>query len=63
VQAIDESIATVRKLSCLLHPPLLDEAGLQAALYWFVEGPCETVRSQNFHRSHTAKLFLALKRC
>ena len=28
----------MRNLSYLLHPPLLDEIGLQAALYWFIEG-------------------------
>jgi PAS domain S-box-containing protein len=28
----------VRTLSHLLHPPLLDEAGLESALHWFVEG-------------------------
>ena len=28
----------VRNLSYLLHPPLLDEAGLRPALHWFVEG-------------------------
>jgi signal transduction histidine kinase len=27
-----------RNLSYLLHPPLLDETGLRAALHWFVEG-------------------------
>jgi PAS domain S-box-containing protein len=35
---IDGAIATVRNLSYLLHPPLLDETGLQAALHWFIEG-------------------------
>jgi PAS domain S-box-containing protein len=34
----ETAIATVRNLSYLLHPPLLDETGLRAALYWFVEG-------------------------
>jgi PAS domain S-box-containing protein len=34
----DMAIATVRNLSYLLHPPLLDETGLRAALHWFVEG-------------------------
>lgn len=31
-------ISTVRNLSYLLHPPLLDETGLCAALQWFVDG-------------------------
>lgn len=34
----DTTISMVRNLSYLLHPPLLDEAGLRAALHWFVEG-------------------------
>jgi PAS domain S-box-containing protein len=34
----DDAIATVRNLSYLLHPPLLDESGLRAALHWYVEG-------------------------
>lgn len=38
LQTIDDAIATVRNLSYLLHPPLLDETGLQAALHWFIEG-------------------------
>jgi len=28
----------IRTLSYLLHPPLLDEAGLKSALQWYVEG-------------------------
>jgi PAS domain S-box-containing protein len=28
----------VRSISYLLHPPLLDEAGLRAAIYWYVDG-------------------------
>jgi PAS domain S-box-containing protein len=35
---IDTTISTVRNLSYLLHPPLLDETGLGAALHWYVEG-------------------------
>jgi signal transduction histidine kinase len=34
----DAAISTVRNLSYLLHPPLLDESGLKAALHWYVEG-------------------------
>jgi PAS domain S-box-containing protein len=37
-QMADTAIATVRNLSYLLHPPLLDETGLRAALHWYVEG-------------------------
>jgi PAS domain S-box-containing protein len=38
LQMIDDAIAKVRNISYLLHPPLLDETGLQAALHWFIEG-------------------------
>jgi PAS domain S-box-containing protein len=34
----DSAMASVRSLSYLLHPPLLDETGLRAALHWFVDG-------------------------
>jgi PAS domain S-box-containing protein len=34
----ERAIQTVRNLSYLLHPPLLDEAGLLAALRWYVDG-------------------------
>jgi PAS domain S-box-containing protein len=57
-QMIDDAIATVRNLSYLLHPPLLDETGLQAALHWFIEGLAKrsglkisiAVAPQNFPR-------------
>jgi signal transduction histidine kinase len=35
---LDDSIAETRTISHLLHPPLLDEAGLNSAAQWFVEG-------------------------
>jgi PAS domain S-box-containing protein len=35
---VDAASASVRNLSYLLHPPLLDEAGLRAALHWYVDG-------------------------
>jgi PAS domain S-box-containing protein len=38
LEQVDISIATVRNLSYLLHPPLLDETGLRSALHWYVEG-------------------------
>src|SRR5271156_2258865 len=34
----DSAVASVRNLSYLLHPPLLDETGLRAALHWYVDG-------------------------
>lgn len=35
---VQEIIREVRTISHLLHPPLLDEAGLVSALQWYVEG-------------------------
>src|ERR1700676_5477996 len=35
---IDQAIQQVRSMSHLLHPPLLDEIGLQASLQWYVDG-------------------------
>ena len=34
----DQSLQEIRTLSYLLHPPLLDQAGLVSALKWYVEG-------------------------
>jgi signal transduction histidine kinase len=38
IEILDQSIAEVRTMSHLLHPPLLDEVGFEAAASWFVEG-------------------------
>jgi signal transduction histidine kinase len=35
---IDKSISETRTISHLLHPPMLDEAGLRSAVSWYVEG-------------------------
>lgn len=35
---IDSAAESVRSLSYLLHPPLLDETGLRAALDWYTDG-------------------------
>lgn len=40
-QLIDQCATDLRTLSYLLHPPLLDEAGLAAALRWCVDGFAE----------------------
>ena len=34
----DEALQEVRTTSYLLHPPLLDEAGISSAARWFIEG-------------------------
>jgi two-component system, NarL family, sensor kinase len=34
----DESIREIRTISYLLHPPLLEEAGLASAMRWFIDG-------------------------
>lgn len=35
---IGSAIQQVRSISHLLHPPLLDEMGLQSAIHWYLEG-------------------------
>jgi PAS domain S-box-containing protein len=35
---VDELSRELRTMSYLLHPPLLDEAGLESALRWYVDG-------------------------
>src|SRR6202041_4136729 len=34
----DRAVQEIRTMSYLLHPPLLDEVGLNCAAEWFVEG-------------------------
>lgn len=36
--AMGEILQKIRETSYLLHPPLLDEAGLRAALHWYIDG-------------------------
>src|SRR6185312_8175686 len=38
IQLADGSMSGIRTLSYLLHPPLLDEAGLLSAVRWYAEG-------------------------
>lgn len=35
---VEESLREIRTLSYLLHPPLLDEAGLTSAVRWYADG-------------------------
>src|SRR5215467_14531400 len=43
---VQEMNKEVRTVSYLLHPPLLDEAGLASALRWYVEGYVERSKIQ-----------------
>lgn len=38
IELMDRAIGEVRTISHLLHPPLLDELGLDSAARWYVEG-------------------------
>jgi PAS domain S-box-containing protein len=38
VRLVEQSQREIRTVSYLLHPPMLDEAGLPSALGWFIEG-------------------------
>jgi PAS domain S-box-containing protein len=38
VSLTDQSITEIRTLSYLLHPPIIDEAGLLTSLQWYVHG-------------------------
>jgi PAS domain S-box-containing protein len=38
---IGQACAEIRTVSYLLHPPLLDEAGLESALKWYIDGFAE----------------------
>jgi len=35
---IDQALQQVRSISHLLHPPMLDEVGLQSSLQWYLDG-------------------------
>jgi PAS domain S-box-containing protein len=60
-QLTDTAAATVRNLSYLLHPPLLDETGLRAALHWFIDGM--TKRSKiDISLTFTPQIFPRLSR-
>jgi signal transduction histidine kinase len=43
---VEQISREIRTISHLLHPPLLDEAGLAAALRWYVEGFSERSKIQ-----------------
>ena len=57
---VERAIQQVRTISYLLHPPLLDEAGLASALRWYVDGVSKDsgvptlldLQPRNFPRLH-----------
>jgi signal transduction histidine kinase len=67
----DEAVQEIRTTSYLLHPPLLDEAGIASAVQWFVEGfskrsgiqvNCEIAKTlQRPPRNHELVLFRVLQ--
>jgi signal transduction histidine kinase len=67
----DEAVQEIRTTSYLLHPPLLDEAGIASAVQWFVEGfsrrsgiqvHCEIAETlQRPPRNHELVLFRVLQ--
>lgn len=52
---IDGAIQQIRTLSHLLHPPLLDEVGLQSALRWYLDGLTARSHIQTFLELQPAK--------
>jgi two-component system NarL family sensor kinase len=67
----DEAVQEIRTTSYLLHPPLLDEAGIASAMQWFVDGfskrsgiqvHCEIAQNlQRPPRNHELVLFRVLQ--
>jgi PAS domain S-box-containing protein len=43
IELADSAVKWVRNLAYLLHPPLLDEIGLTAALKWFIDGLAQRI--------------------
>jgi len=57
---VEEASKQVRTISHLLHPPLLDEAGLASALHWYVEGFSK--RSKIDSRLEVPKVFTGMSK-
>lgn len=51
-QLMERCIAEVRTLAHLLHPPMMDEAGLASAAQWFVEGFARRTGLKTFLNLH-----------
>jgi PAS domain S-box-containing protein len=37
-EILEQCVSEVRTLSCLLHPPMIEELGLASSAHWFVDG-------------------------
>ncbi len=48
---VDQALQEVRTMSYLLHPPLLEDMGLESALRWYVEGFAERSKITVEHRN------------
>jgi PAS domain S-box-containing protein len=71
---IDQALQEVRTMSYLLHPPLLEDMGLESALRWYVEGFAERSKisvdiemspnfSQGLPRDTALALFRIVQEC
>ncbi len=54
LRLVDESIGNVRQMSQLLHPTILDDFGLEAALRWLCEGFTHRTGIQTEFRGNTS---------
>jgi len=71
---VDQALQEVRTMSYLLHPPLLEDMGLESALRWYVEGFAERSKitvdiemspqfSQGLPRDVALALFRIVQEC
>jgi signal transduction histidine kinase len=71
-ELVEEILRSIRTISYLLHPPLLDEAGLCSALRWYVEEfssrsgikvTCDCKPSARISREVETALFRVVQEC
>jgi signal transduction histidine kinase len=72
-ELLEQIIMEIRTMSHLLHPPMLDEAGLALALQWYIEGFAERSKIKielempsDFHRLTTENeiaIFRIIQEC
>jgi PAS domain S-box-containing protein len=71
---INQASKEIRTMSYLLHPPMLDEVGLESALRWYIDGFAERSKiavhlqlsagfSQNLPRDMALALFRIVQEC